>query len=41
MIVRRIPSSGEELPLIGLGTAGSFEVGDSPGERQEIAQALA
>jgi aryl-alcohol dehydrogenase-like predicted oxidoreductase len=39
-ILRRIPSSGEELPVIGLGTSGPFEVGDSPAERAPLAQVL-
>ena len=39
-ILRRIPSSGEELPIIGLGTSGSFEVGDSPAERAPLTQVL-
>ena len=29
LIVRRIPSSGEEIPVIGLGTSGPFEIGES------------
>ncbi|HET7756340.1 MAG TPA: aldo/keto reductase [Steroidobacteraceae bacterium] len=37
---RRIPSSGEELPIIGLGTSRSFEVGDSPAERAPLAEVL-
>jgi aryl-alcohol dehydrogenase-like predicted oxidoreductase len=41
MIVRRIPSSGEELPVIGLGTSGPFEVGDSPAERDPLKEVLA
>ncbi|HET9331022.1 MAG TPA: twin-arginine translocation signal domain-containing protein, partial [Steroidobacteraceae bacterium] len=32
-IRRRIPSSGEELPVIGLGTSGPFEVGATEAER--------
>jgi aryl-alcohol dehydrogenase-like predicted oxidoreductase len=39
-ILRKIPSSGEELPVIGLGTSGSFEVGDSPAERAALTQVL-
>jgi aryl-alcohol dehydrogenase-like predicted oxidoreductase len=35
-ILRRIPSSGEELPVIGLGTSGPFEVGGSPAERAPL-----
>jgi aryl-alcohol dehydrogenase-like predicted oxidoreductase len=40
LILRRIPSSGEELPVIGLGTSGPFEVGDSPSERAPLAAVL-
>src|SRR5262249_30839966 len=40
LIVRRIPASGEELPVIGLGTSGPFEVGDSRTERAPLAEVL-
>ena len=40
MITRRIPSSGEELPVIGLGTSGTFEVGISAAEREPLAAVL-
>lgn len=30
MQTRPVPSSGERLPVIGMGTADSFNVGDSP-----------
>jgi diketogulonate reductase-like aldo/keto reductase len=40
LIVRRIPSSGEEIPIIGLGTSGPFEVGDSLAERAPLAAVL-
>jgi diketogulonate reductase-like aldo/keto reductase len=40
-IVRRIPSSGEELPVIGLGTSGPFEVGDTAAELSPLQQVLA
>jgi aryl-alcohol dehydrogenase-like predicted oxidoreductase len=40
-VMRRIPSSGEELPVIGLGTSGPFEVGDAPAERAPLEQVLA
>jgi aryl-alcohol dehydrogenase-like predicted oxidoreductase len=33
-IQRRIPSSGEQLPIIGLGTSQTFEVGASAAERE-------
>jgi aryl-alcohol dehydrogenase-like predicted oxidoreductase len=37
---RRIPSSGEQLPIIGLGTSGSFEVGESTAERGPLVPVL-
>jgi len=40
LIQRRIPSSGEELPVIGLGTSGPFEVGEAPSERAPLEQVL-
>lgn len=40
LITRRIPSSGEEIPVIGLGTSGPFEVGASPGERAPLKDVL-
>jgi aryl-alcohol dehydrogenase-like predicted oxidoreductase len=40
-ILRKIPSSGEELPVIGLGTSGPFEVGDSAAERAPLQEVLA
>jgi aryl-alcohol dehydrogenase-like predicted oxidoreductase len=40
LIVRRIPSSGEEMPVIGLGTSGPFEVGESRSERAPLAEVL-
>src|SRR6266853_820882 len=40
-IVRRIPSSGEEIPVIGLGTSGPFEVGESAAERAPLGEVLA
>jgi aryl-alcohol dehydrogenase-like predicted oxidoreductase len=40
LIVRRIPSSGEQIPVIGLGTSGPFEVGESRAERAPLAQVL-
>ena len=36
IITRRIPSSGEELPIIGLGTSRTFEVGVREGERAPL-----
>ena len=29
LLLRKIPSSGEQIPAVGLGTSGPFEVGDS------------
>ena len=37
---RAIPSSKEQLPVIGMGTSGSFEVGDSAGERDPLREVL-
>ena len=37
---RRIPSSGEWLPVIGMGTSGSFEVGASAAERDPLREVL-
>ena len=37
---RSIPSSGEKLPVIGMGTSGSFEVGDSVSERDPLREVL-
>ncbi len=41
MLTRRIPSSGESLPVIGLGTWQTFDVGDSAAARQPLADVLA
>lgn len=41
LIRRRIPASGEELPLIGLGTSGPFEVGADPSARTPLQEVLA
>jgi aryl-alcohol dehydrogenase-like predicted oxidoreductase len=40
LIRRRIPSSGEELPVIGLGTSGPFEVGTDAAARAPLQQVL-
>jgi diketogulonate reductase-like aldo/keto reductase len=40
LLTRKIPSSGEELPIIGLGTSGPFEVGSSPAERDPLRSVL-
>lgn len=37
---RVIPASGERIPVIGLGTSGSFEVGDNEGARARLAIVL-
>src|SRR5260370_7810137 len=39
-IVRKIPSSGEDLPVIGLGTSRTFEVGESAAERAPLKEGL-
>ena len=39
-IKRAIPSSGELLPVIGMGTSGSFYVGGNPSERAPLAEVL-
>lgn len=40
LITRKIPSSGEELPIIGLGTSGPFEVGSARGDREPLKAVL-
>jgi diketogulonate reductase-like aldo/keto reductase len=40
MLKRTIPSTGEELPVIGLGTSGVFDVGGSSAERAPLTQVL-
>ena len=37
---RAIPSSGERIPVIGMGTSGSFEVGDTPQARDPLREVL-
>lgn len=39
-ILRRIPSSGEAIPAVGLGTSDAFEVGTDPGERSPLKEVL-
>jgi diketogulonate reductase-like aldo/keto reductase len=39
-LVRKIPASGEELPIIGLGTSRTFEVGDSVALRAPLREVL-
>ncbi|MDB6091477.1 MAG: Aldo/keto reductase [Gammaproteobacteria bacterium] len=40
LITRKIPSTGEEIPVLGLGTSGPFEVGESPAERAPLKEVL-
>jgi diketogulonate reductase-like aldo/keto reductase len=40
LLTRRIPSSGEELPVVGLGTWITFNVGDDPAARDECAEVM-
>ena len=40
LLTRKIPSSGEAVPVIGLGTSGAFDVGDTPAERAEVEEVL-
>lgn len=40
MISRRIPSSGEEIPVIGLGTSGPFEVGTGATARAPLKEVV-
>jgi diketogulonate reductase-like aldo/keto reductase len=40
IVERKIPSSGDSIPIIGLGTSGPFEVGDSPQEREPLKEVL-
>ena len=38
MIHRGIPSTGEMLPVIGMGTWATFDVGDNPARRKVLAE---
>jgi diketogulonate reductase-like aldo/keto reductase len=40
LITRKIPSSGEAIPVIGLGTSGPFEVSNSQSERAPLREVL-
>ena len=40
LITRRIPSTGEEIPALGLGTSGPFEVGSSSSARAPLKEVL-
>lgn len=41
MLNRKVPSSGESLPVVGLGTWRVFDVGPTPAERQPLEEVLA
>jgi diketogulonate reductase-like aldo/keto reductase len=40
LLLRAIPSTGEKIPAIGLGTSGTFDVGDSPNDRNPLKEVL-
>jgi len=40
LLTRKIPSTGEAIPVIGLGTSGPFEAGNSPSERAPLKEVL-
>ncbi|HVI59056.1 MAG TPA: aldo/keto reductase [Luteimonas sp.] len=40
LLRRAIPSSGEQVPVIGMGTSGSFEVGGGDAERDPLREVL-
>jgi len=40
LLTRKIPSSGESLPVIGLGTSGAFDVGETASERAGVVEVL-
>jgi aryl-alcohol dehydrogenase-like predicted oxidoreductase len=40
LITRKIPSTGEAVPVIGIGTSGPFEVGTSASERAPLKEVL-
>jgi diketogulonate reductase-like aldo/keto reductase len=40
LITRKIPSTGEALPVIGLGTSGPFEASSSPADRAPLKEVL-
>jgi aryl-alcohol dehydrogenase-like predicted oxidoreductase len=41
LLQRKVPSSGESLPVVGLGTWQVFDVGSTPAERQPLEEVLA
>lgn len=40
LAMRRVPSTGEALPVIGMGTSGSFEVGTAEADRTPLREVL-
>ncbi len=40
MLLRAIPSTGEKIPAVGLGTSRTFDVGTSPNERDPLKEVL-
>ena len=40
LITRKIPATGEDVPVIGLGTSGAFDVGDTPEDRANVETVL-
>lgn len=40
LLMRRIPSSGEDIPVVGLGTSGPFEVGNGDAARAPLREVL-
>lgn len=40
MLLRAIPSSGEKIPAVGLGTSRTFDVGNSPDDRGPLKEVL-
>jgi aryl-alcohol dehydrogenase-like predicted oxidoreductase len=40
MLTRKIPRSGEAVPVIGMGSSGTFDVGDGADQRAELAEVL-
>jgi aryl-alcohol dehydrogenase-like predicted oxidoreductase len=40
MLTRKIPRTGEALPVIGMGSSGTFDVGSGAAERAELAEVL-
>jgi len=40
MQTRKIPSTGEQLPVVGCGTWRTFDVGAAPAERAPLAEVL-